>query len=342
MKLNYTGELTRRGTKAAVVALTVAFATSAEAAFNSGTVTTRQTVPLSTISEANWSVVYGGATQTTSLTAAPTGEPVMEYEVTTPGSIRIENQFPAPADLRARDCFSMIIGESQTRIGDFTYLIDKNHRRRWFKLNVRAWYGFQQPVYFINSYLGQDAGFDLSSVVAVRFGQAGLQVGDKIWIGAVRFENDLVSHAEVAGPWIVDMGQGTISASRDAAEGTFSIRADLTANDQGQADIALDARGVKISWNWSKKSFISFKYKNSEERPLHYFLIYDANGWYREWVFTNPHPGQWIDVTADLRDVGYTESGPVDLSKIVYFEVGVFGGTPGGSYSFNVDEVTVH
>ena len=46
-------------------------------------------------------------------------------------------------------------------------------------------------------------------------------------------------------------------------------------------------------------------------------------------------------VTANLAD-SYFDSAPVDLSHIVYFEVGVFGGNPGATYTFQVDEVAAY
>lgn len=331
-----------RSTAAAMVLLLCTWPIHVAAAqgWNSGSVSTGNVGPLSTLDLSHWAVTLGSASLATSTTASPTGETVMELTITD-SNILVDHTLASTADLRIYDCFSFLIGMSATRTGDFVYLMDAHGRRRWFSLNVRAYAGFQAPVLFINRFVDQDPGFDLSAVSAVRFGQAGLQSGDKIWIGTVHFEQGLVSHAEVSGPWIVDLGIGTLSTTNDAAVGAYSVRADMIANDEGQASIGLDARGVNISWDWSRKTFISFYYKDNTADAFHYFLIYDGLGKYREWIFTNSNPGQWIRVTADLSDVSYVQSGPVDLSHIVFFEGGVFGGIPGASYSFQVDEVRV-
>src|SRR5207248_3871092 len=98
----------------------------------------------------------------------------------------------------------------------------------------------------------------------------------------------------------------------------------------------------RIQWDWSGKSFASFYFKDSETTASHYFLVYDKNLNYREWVFRNTTPDQWFRVTANLADFSYAQSGPVDLAHVVYWEVGIFGGTPNATYTFQVDEVAVY
>lgn len=307
---------------------------------NSGTVTT-QVVRAADLDPTRWSIVSGQASADASAANAPTGEAVMQFTVTGDGALRVQATLPSVIDLRPFSSFSFVASTSATRIGDFAYLVDSHGCQRWFNLVLRANRGWQQPLYFIDSYAGQDSCFDVSSVAAVFFQQSGMKSGDRLQLGMPRFEHGVVNHAEVPGPWIIDIGGGTLASSSDAVAGRASVIANLEANGEGQADIAVDARGDGIFWNWSTKSYVTFYYKDDVVDASHYFLVYDANGFYRQWTFRNDTPGQWLKVTADLRDVAYYQSGPVDLSRIVYFEVGVFAGLPGGSYTFQVDEVTV-
>jgi hypothetical protein len=96
-----------------------------------------------------------------------------------------------------------------------------------------------------------------------------------------------------------------------------------------------------LRWDLSGKQYVSFYFKDQDASAIHYFLIYDKSRNYREWLFANPDPGNWIKVAGDLRDSSYFESAPIDLSNVEQFEVGVFGGPPLAAYTFRVDEVNV-
>ena len=96
-----------------------------------------------------------------------------------------------------------------------------------------------------------------------------------------------------------------------------------------------------LHWDLSSKQYVSFYFKGQDASSIHYFLIYDKNRNYREWIFANSDPGNWIKVAADLRDSAYFESAPIDLSNVEQFEVGVFGGSPLATYTFQVDEVNM-
>jgi hypothetical protein len=112
-----------------------------------------------------------------------------------------------------------------------------------------------------------------------------------------------------------------------------------------QVDIATKTVARGIMWNLANKTYLSFYYKDNEGAASHYCLIYDKAGYYREWVFDNSRSlGQWVRVVVHLHDTNYVESGPVDLSQIVAFEVGVFGLPVGDTsvHEFQVDEVSAH
>ncbi|PYP84295.1 MAG: hypothetical protein DMG65_22840 [Candidatus Angelobacter sp. Gp1-AA117] len=136
------------------------------------------------------------------------------------------------------------------------------------------------------------------------------------------------------------VSSGVITVSSDSVNGK-SILANVTATNEGQADIAILGAASHIYWDLSAKQYIGFDFKDKNATVIHYFLMYDKKRNYREWLFTNPDPGNWIKVSADLRDTSYYESAPIDLSNIEQFEVGVFGGPANAQYTFQIDEVTV-
>jgi hypothetical protein len=313
--------------------------------FNSGTVTAHAATQLvSPISGGNWSILYGTGSIQTGV-AGPNGTTVTDLTVgnTDQGTFIAKSDLPQVTDLRMYDTISVVTRINLTRIGGLLYLVDTEGRRRWYSYILRSQLGWQQPTYTLSAYLGEDAGFDLSSVQSLYFSQSGMVQGDVIAIGSIAFDVGLVDHCDYASGWSVDYASsGTISTSSDAITGTGSILADLYATSGGQADVAILGSYSDIIQDWSTKSYVSFYFKDDDPTIIHYFLIYDDNRNYREWLFSNDYAGQWIKVTGDLRDASYFQSGQVDLSKVQQFEVGIFGETPFQHSVFQIDEVAVH
>lgn len=311
--------------------------------FNSGTVTSYSAASTALPSASNWSIVSGAGNILFPATDA-NGNAAAQITVTTqPDTVGfiVEYRFPAAMDLRLYDTVSFSAQVSQTHIGDFMYLVDTQSRMRWFNLVLRSSAGMQRPVYSINNFVGEHSGFDVSSVKAIRYGQYALKPGDILTLGTPVFETGIVDHCDVSSSWSLDLvSSGTIGTSPDSVNGSKSILATVAANDEGQADIAILGADMGINWDLSNKRYVSFYFKDQDTSAIHYFLIYDKNRNYREWLFANGDPGNWIKVTADLSDSGYFESAPIDLSNVQQFEVGVFGGPPRSPYTFQVDEVT--
>ncbi len=312
--------------------------------FNSGTVTSlssQQSAPV--VTSQNWRVVSGtGAIQFPVLDA--NGNSSAQITITTSptgAGFTVEYALPTLVDLRPFDTVSFPIQTSHTHIGDYMYFVDSTGRLRWYHLILRSEYGIQQPVYSINNFVGEHDGFDISHVSAIRYGQYGMVEGDTLTIGTPIFEVGLIDHCNVSSSWYLDIASsGTITTSQDSIDRSGSILANFTADNNGQADIAILGTATGILWDLSRKKYISFYFKDMNTSVIHYFLIYDKNRNYREWLFTNSDPGNWIKVTGDLSDSSYFESGPVDLSNIQQFEVGVFNGPPHATYILQVDEVT--
>ena len=311
---------------------------------NSSSVTVElDAAPISPIDADAWIVLRGNSNISVASVLAPDGSFTREFTAQAPGSVMVQNTLRNPIDLRTYDSFSFWARASTTRIGDFVYLIDAAGRKRWYSLLLWSQRGWQKPSYWLDAFVGQDTGFDPSSVTRLRFAQAGQVPGDRLWFGPVIFEHGVVNHGDAASSWYNDIGSGPITTVADGAAGTpTSVQATLQANNQGQADIAINLLLPRIVWDWSGKSFVRFYFKDVETIASHYFLLYDNNLNYRQWVFNNSAPGHWIRVTANLSDARYAESAPIDLSRIVYFEVGVFGGTPSANYTFQVDEISVY
>ena len=290
----------------------------------------------------NWSLVGGSATVT--MAGGPNGTTVANLNVTASGPLTAAYQLPQLTDLRGYDSFDFVAQISNTRIGGLVLLVDSSRRRRWYQLILRAAGGWGQPVYSISNYVNQDPGFDLSHVAAMWFNQGGLVAGDVISIGAISFDVGLVDHADYASEWSQDLTcGGTLSTAWDAAIGPASLLANVQACQGGQVDIAIIALGyLGITWDWSAKTYLSFYYKDTYTSVLHYFLVYDKSGYFREWLFPNNYPGQWMKVTAPLTTGYYLQSGPIDLGNIIQFEVGIFGGPPKQYYTFQINEVTLY
>jgi hypothetical protein len=304
--------------------------------------------PVSTTNVAQWSLLAGYANISLSAQTSPDSSPVVEVDVTQTAGISVQNQLVAPFDLRSYDSFAFWIRASATRSPNFVYLVDTNGARHWYALYLQASQGWVQQEYWITSYVNQDVGFNLSQVAAVMFNQAGELVGDKIWIGATEFEHNSVNHAEAAGNWLFDVPGDigdSIKAVTDAAVGSFSVEATGNASSWGQMDIATSQPVTGATWNWTQKTYLTFYYKDSYSNVSHYAAIYDKNGNYREWVFQNNSPGQWIKITVALADNGYfayASPGPPDLSNLTSFELGIFGGVGNSQYTFQVDELSAY
>jgi hypothetical protein len=311
---------------------------------NSGTVSSYSAAATAVPSATNWRVISGGGDIVVPATDA-NGAVTAQITVNTqPDSVgfMVEYRFPVTMDLRAYDTVSFLAQTSQTHIGDFMYLVDTKSRMRWFNLILRSSLGIQTPVYSINNFAGEHSGFDVSSVAAIRYGQYAMSPGDVLNFGTPIFETGILDHCDVASSWFLDLvSSGNIITSPDSVNGSKSILANLVANNEGQADIAILGTAMDIRWDLSKKQYVSFYFKDQNTTSIHYFLIYDKSRNYREWLFANSDPGNWIKVTGDLQDSAYYESGPIDLSNVEQFEVGIFGGPPQGVYTFQVDEVTV-
>lgn len=311
---------------------------------NSGTVTSYSAGVGLAPSAANWSVVSGTGNIVFPATDANGGIAAQITVNTQPGTVGfiVEYRFPVSMDLRSYDTVSFSAQTSQTHIGDYMYLVDTQSRMRWFNLILHSELEENSPVYSINNFAGEHSGFDVSKVAAIRYGQYGMNPGDVLTFGMPVFETGVLDHCDVASNWSLDLvSSGSISTSPDSVNGSKSIVANITANDQGQADIAILGAAMGLRWDLSGKQYVSFYFKDQDASAIHYFLIYDKSRNYREWLFANPDPGNWIKVAGDLRDSSYFESAPIDLSNVEQFEVGVFGGPPLAAYTFHVDEVNV-
>jgi hypothetical protein len=330
----------------ATIAL-LAAASAARAATNSGTVTTEPgTPPVTPADVTAWRVVLGSATIGGTPVVTPDGSTAVQFTMASAGTLSVDNALAKPLDIRSYDTFAFWARASATHIGDLVYLIDTLGRRRWYSLILQAQRTWQRPTFWIDSFVGQDLNFNPAAIARIRLGQAGQAAKDTLAFGPTLFEHNVVNHGDAAASWFVDIGGpgSTITSVADGANGTpTSVKAVVTAVN-GQADIAINLISPRITWDWSGKSFVSFYYKDNEPTMNHYFLIYDKNIVYRQWIFTNPTPGQWFRVNANLSDASYVQSGPVDLSHVVYFEVGVFGGTAAktATHTFQVDEVSVY
>jgi len=289
-----------------------------------------------------WSIIAGSAT--VSIGDGPNGTTVANLKVAAPGSLTAAYQLPQVSDLRGYDSFNFVSTISHTRIGGLVLLLDSSSHRRWYDLILQAAMGWRQPVYSINNYLGQDAGFDLSHVASIWFNQGALLAGDVISIGAISFDVGLVDHTTYASNWVQDMTcGGTLSNGPDTVVGPVSLLANVQSCQSGQVDIAINAISyLGITWDWSEKSYISFYYKDTYTSVLHYFLIYDKDRHFREWLFPNNFPGRWMKVTAPLTSGYYLQSGILDLGNVIQFEVGIFGGPPNQNYTFQINEVTLY
>jgi hypothetical protein len=326
----------------------LAMASAAQAVpTNSGTVTTEPgNPPLTPAAVTAWKVVLGAGTISPTTVTTPDGSSAIQATATAPGVLQVDNTLTTPLDVRSYDTFSFWTLASATHVGDLAYLVDTLGRRRWYSLVLLSGRGWERPTYWIDSFVGQDAGFNPGAIAKIRLGQSGQAVNDKLSFGPTLFEHNMVNHGDASSSWFVDIGGpgSTIATVTDGANGTpTSMKASVVAVN-GQSDVAINLVSPRITWDWSGKSFVSFYYKDNEPTMNHYFLVYDKNIVYRQWIFTNPTPGQWFRVTANLSDASYVQSGPVDLSHIVYFEVGVFGGTAAknATHIFQVDEVSVY
>jgi hypothetical protein len=311
---------------------------------NSGTVTTEPGTPPVTPSDLSaWTVSAGTATAVVSTVLPPDGSPAIEFDETSNGSVQVDAALATPLDVRSYDSFSFWAQASATHIGDYVFLIDTLGRRRWYHLVLQSVRGYQRPTYSIDAFVSQDTGFNLGAVKKIRYGQAGQASGGFLRFGPATFEHNVYNHGDASSSWYVDIGTGTLSTVADGANGTpTSLLAQIKANAVGQADIAVNLLAPQIMWDWSGKSFVSFYFKDSETALNHYFLVYDKSLHYRQWIFNNPTPNQWFRVNANLLDASYAQSGVIDLSSIVYFEVGVFGAPANASHTFQVDEVSAY
>jgi hypothetical protein len=321
--------------------------TAAAQGFTSGTVTAGPYVQATTgLNAGTWSFLSGygtGSIQTD--VSGPNGTTVTKLTVATTvegGTFIAKYDLPVVMDLRPYDNFNFVTMAAQTRIGGFVYLIDSSGRRRWYHYVERSWMGWQQPVYTISNYIGEDAHFDVSHIQSFYFTQSGMAAGDVISVGSISLDIGLVDHCDYSSNWSLDwVSTGSLTNSTDAVSGTGSVLANIYAVATGQADVAILGSQSGINWDWSNKSYVTFSFKDSNTTQIHYFLIYDKNRNYREWLFTNAYPDQWITVTGDLNDTSYYQSAPVDLTNIQQFEVGIFGGSPYQNYVFQIDEVRV-
>jgi hypothetical protein len=309
---------------------------------NSGTVTTEPGNPPTTPSDvSSWKMSAGTATLAASAVKPPDDSPAVEVDETSNGTVQVDATLPTTLDIRTYDSFSFWAQASATHIGDYVFLIDSLGRRRWYHLVLQSPRGWQRPTYSIDSFVAQDAGFNLGAIKKIRYGQAGQASGGFLRFGPATFEHNVYNHGDAAASWYVDIGTGTLTTTPDGANGTAtSLLATVKANSVGQADIAVNLLAPQISWDWSGKTFVSFYFKDAETAPNHYFLVYDKSLHYRQWIFSNPTPNQWFRVTANLSDASYAQSGVVDLSQIIYFEVGVFGAPANATHTFQVDEVS--
>lgn len=318
---------------------------SAQGIMSSGVTAAPVPASVDPVNGGAWSILLGSGTAQSGV-AGPNGTTVSELTVTSPATNGIFTalyELPAIVDMRMSDNISFVTSAPQTRIGALFYLVDSKGNRRWFPYILRSWLGWQQPVYSLASYTGEDAGFDISSVVALYFEQDGMLPGDIIYVGSIALDAGLVDHCDYPSNWNLDLvSAGTLTTSSDAITGGASVLANVTTIASGQADIAILGSWSGINWNWSRDTYVSFYFKDDNPSFIHYFLLYDSNRNYREWLFTNPDPGQWIKVTGNLTDNSYYESGPVNLGSVQQFEVGLFDGRAYQNVVFQIDEVRVH
>lgn len=310
------------------------------------------TPPLSTLAPQLWRLLAGHATLAISSETAPDASAVMEVRITKDKGVSVANTLAREGTLQDYSSFSFWIRTTSTRTSQFVFLVDNKGARRWFPLTLKAEWGWQRQTYLLSSFTGQDVDFDLLHITAIRFHQADMVAGDKLFIGRAEFEpgaGAFLDRGESALSWYVDIGGegSTLTTSFDSVAGKFSVLAILTGRGgtYSQVDIATRTVAKGVKWDLSRKKYLSFYYKDSEGLASHYCLVYDSAGFYRQWVFDNSqHIGEWVLVTVELDDTSYVESGSVNLSQIVMFEVGIFG-LPVGDTSihvFQVDEVVAH
>src|SRR5438105_545528 len=157
---------------------------------NSSSVTVElDAAPISPIDADAWIVLRGNSNISVASVLAPDGSFTREFTAQAPGSVMVQNTLRNPIDLRTYDSFSFWARASTTRIGDFVYLIDAAGRKRWYSLLLWSQRGWQKPSYWLDAFVGQDTGFDPSSVTRLRFAQAGQVPGDRLWFGPVIFEH---------------------------------------------------------------------------------------------------------------------------------------------------------
>ena len=277
--------------------------------------------------------------------SGPNGITVANISVTASGAFTAAYTLPQVTDLRNYDTFNFAVNINRSRLG-LVVLVDSSSRRRWYNLDLRVRPGWKQPVYSLTNFVGQDQGFDLSQVAALwfDFNHQALYARDQLSIGAISFDVGLVDHGDYSSNWVQDLTcGGTISTSSDTAVGLASLLANVQACPDGQVDIAINAIDyMALTWNWSNMSYISFYYKDNYPSMQHYFGIYDHNHNWRSWLFPNSYPGQWMKITAPLTTGYWRQSGTIDFSSIIQFEVGIFNGPPNQNYTFQIDEVALY
>lgn len=232
-----------------------------------------------------WSTYLGSANQSIITTNTPENLPAMQFSITATGSsgyvifqyqfVRPSDNTPTPVDLTPYDTFYFDVLASATRIGDWAMLVDNSGRVRYYALNLLAYKGWQQPIFFLNKFNHQDANFDLAHVQYVRFGQAGETIGDQITIGHPRFGRDVVNSGILASSWWLDVGTGTLTTTTDSAVGTPSLLATIN-SDAGfaQVDIAMNTLFTQFNWDWTGKNTLTLFFKDSNAdtgSQQHYF-----------------------------------------------------------------------
>ena len=291
-----------------------------------------------------WSVLAGDLDLKFARELPPDWSMATDIKVITSGPLWVQYTLPEVRDLSKVDTLTFWARTSESRIADYVFLVDSSGNRAWYKFALRAPNGWQQFQYFLNLPHGMDSGFRIDQVAALRFAQSNMVAGDVVTIGTPRFEWGSLSHCESEAGWYIDIGSGEITTSREvsAVGGNSSLLANLVTNSWGQADIAISRATTGARWDLSSKKTLRFFWKDSLFGVDHYVLFYDDAGRYRQWMFGNPLPGHWIEVTVEL-DKGYYEPfGPVDMSKLQVFEIGIFSAPPGVNVSFMLDEVSVH
>ncbi|MEA9997032.1 hypothetical protein QN382_22455 [Pseudomonas sp. 10B1] len=193
----------------------------------------------------------------------------------------------------------------------------------------------------------------------------------------------IAASAALPGRWVVDIGgpcsYGACIVQSPSSESVVgsSVEFLITPNGQtAQVDASVgirnNASGTPNSWDLSKYSGITFYYKdyngqysyNGKSALSHYFLMYDNNSCYREWVINlvnsdgSPTSGSptiaasiWYQISGSFQTPqgsyviqgGIPKNGvpcnsvPLDFSNITYFETGIFGGAirPGDGVKYN-------